>query len=362
MTHQISFLGTSDAGKTSLAEKLMGKSLPKYRLEQKAGMTMKTGYGDLQLGGRSFYILDLPGHQAYCHETLRNIDLSQIVVYVIDGGISRGTLPYKRGLDHYDTMRVLMKKMKKPMIVCINKADSATDEQILLMYRDYATRGAPSAVIPTSAKSDHGLLLLREELIRASEVPALPHPHPPAILARVIKSYNVNRSGVPLTQVKGGVLGLYQYTPLSGVNVSHTNVFCDDLAPVSCENIITHNDSITTLETLADPCLYKNDHQKGTLLVDYDNFHRTDLCTGPLELRVAGNITLNKGDRLTFLILGQTLSGILKGSYRERKQTVLTVTPDKIRHPIITPKGQQGIIIYHKAQIDHVLLELATIV
>ena len=309
-------LGPSDAGKTAICEKLAGP-LKKFALEKRTGVTLKTGYKSFLQGDKTIYVLDNPGHESFSIEGLRNLDLADLAIYVVDGVLERGTAPYLRAQEHFRKTRSVLKAMGVPAVVCLNKADASNQEEMVSLYKDYGGENSPMEIIPTSTKTSKGLIHLKNFLKEHSPRDIL---HPKGVAARIIKSFNVNPFNVKLPKIFGGVLGCYRYQDLTEKSYNHTNCFSQNLSRLKVVNLEDHNQVISTIETLMDPSLARNDHQKGTLILseDFDHTRMSNLSQNLLLDLAYQAETYNKGDKLCLLLLGQALHLVVKKTAKKK--------------------------------------------
>lgn len=341
----LALLGPSDSGKTTLVQSLVGYTLKKYNRQRRMGITLKVCYGQAQIQGLDYYFLDNPGHRSLSLEALRNIDLMDLVLYVVDGSVVKNTKMYSYGLQYYGNISKTLMHLGVPFIMCINKAQTRTVQELTEIHRDY-TKVCSSylSCIPVSAKTPQGLVCLVQELRSIRTRDRNP---PQGVLCRVLKSFNVNPTGVVLKQIKGGVLGCYNYrTAARPQDVCHTNALCNDLVPLTIQRQVDHNQYITTIETGMDPSLSKNDLQKGTLIMDYTKVDRRFLgnpSSLTLDIRDQQR-TLVKGQKVHILALGQTLQYIFKKQSRNpRLQGLFTAV--KTRGTRYLPPGTPAVVL-----------------
>ena len=363
MALQISILGVSDAGKTTIVEKLIDKKLSKYRAESSSGMTMKMNYGQFKIGDGAYYIFDSPGHKSYCLETLRTVDLADIILYIADASSARGTGEYLQAIEHYRVTTTLLERMDKLVITCFNKAELRSDEELERMYDDYCSVFSAACTLPISGKIPNGLVALEAKLAEIDPQKLISNrvQPPESVIARVIKSYNVNKTGVVLDRVRGGVVGVYKHRKIDpSRSLSMSNVFCEDVTRLAIESIIDNNDQIATIETKGDPTLYKNDFQKGAIIYDYDLLKYQNFCEGSLSL-TTNMKSLSKGERITLLLFGQELSLVVKKLHTSKRETVVDCGIEKVRNKVIAPIGASGILIAGNKSHEAWSLDVAVI-
>lgn len=335
----ISIIGPSDCGKTTLTQTLSGTILNKYNKEQKLGLTIKLGYAKTS----DLYIIDTPGHHVYATEMLRTLDIVDVLVYVIDSTVINPSPGFHHAKANYDALVKLAASFDIPLIICINKAEVRTNQELGSLLDAYGISPMDPRVVPVSAKSKAGTRLL--ESLLTSTLPRQKR-SPPEILGYVLKSFNVNPCGVKLSKIQGGVLGCYLYGPLSN-KICHTNNFCDNLIKLDIEKKVNHLAGISTLSTTLDPTLTKNDYQKGTLILDYDLVAGYDKLPRPTQITLVMDYSdriLSKSEKVYFLLFGQILRGVVKRMYKKGRQFICTLSLDRFRRNNYIKAGYKGTI------------------
>ncbi|MEM4511235.1 MAG: translation initiation factor IF-2 subunit gamma [Nanopusillaceae archaeon] len=222
----IVILGHVDHGKTTLAKTLTGKWLAKHSEELKRGLTIKLGYSNFSIykcpthgyftknkcpicGGENVFIkkislLDAPGHEA-----LLSVMLSGAAI--VDAGIlviaANEPVPQPQTLEHLLTFKFLG---NKPLLVVQNKIDLVSKEEAIKNYNKILeflnSLGFKKniEIIPISAINDINIEYVLEWLVNL-KTPQRDLESDPLFL--VTRSFDVNKPGTPIKELRGGVLG-----------------------------------------------------------------------------------------------------------------------------------------------------------
>jgi selenocysteine-specific elongation factor len=162
-------LGTAghiDHGKSSLVHALTGVNPDRLPEEQARGMTIVLGFAPLQIGGTTFGVVDVPGHERFVKTMVSGatgIDVALLVV-AADDGVMPQTVEHAEILDLLGVRRA---------VVAINKADLVHAQriddvrgQVRDLIATLAFADAP--IVAVSARTGDGLNALRAELARAA--------------------------------------------------------------------------------------------------------------------------------------------------------------------------------------------------
>jgi selenocysteine-specific elongation factor len=167
-------LGTAghiDHGKTSLVRALTGIDTDRLKEEKERGITIELGFAHLDVEGRRFGLVDVPGHERFLKAMVAGAGGVDVVMLVI--AADEGVMPQTR--EHLDICELL--GIKRGVIV-LTKRDLVAPDWLELVTADVrqAVTGTfleGANVIPVSAVTGAGLDELRRELVRlAGEVPA----------------------------------------------------------------------------------------------------------------------------------------------------------------------------------------------
>ena len=226
-------IGTSghvDHGKTTLVEAITGVWTSAHSEELRRGITIKVGYADAAFykcsgceppqcygtqptcegcGGKAELLrvvsfVDSPGHESLMANMLSGSALMDGAILVM---AANEKVPQPQTREHLLALSVLGIQQ---LVLVQNKADLATIEEAMENYnqiKDFVkgSIAEKAPVVPVSAQhrlNVDALIGAMENNIktpaRVSNVPAVMH---------VLRSFDINKPGTPIKQVKGGVLG-----------------------------------------------------------------------------------------------------------------------------------------------------------
>jgi len=226
----IGVIGHVDHGKTTLLEALTGKWADEHSEELKRGITIRLGYASrtihkcpkcagaqayqttskcLKHGTnnkevRTFYFIDAPGH-----ETLMATMLSGAAI--IDGAIlvisANEKCPQPQTREHLMALEIL--GLKK-IIIVQNKIDLVSEEQAKKNHEEIkkfvkGTVAENAPIIPVSAQHRVNIDALLKAMIEVFTPVERDLTSDPVFL--VARSFDVNKPGTPITELKGGVFG-----------------------------------------------------------------------------------------------------------------------------------------------------------
>jgi len=226
-------IGTSghvDHGKTTLIEAITGIWTSAHSEELRRGITIKVGYADaafykctqcpsplgystqpacMNCGGKSelsrvVSFVDSPGHESLMANMLSGAALMDGAILVI---AADEKVPQPQTREHLLALQVLGIHQ---IVIVQNKIDLTEYEDALNNYEQIKefVKGSvaeKAPIIPVSAQHKIGIDALIEGIenniktpVRASNTTAIMH---------VLRSFDINKPGVPIKQVKGGVIG-----------------------------------------------------------------------------------------------------------------------------------------------------------
>jgi translation initiation factor 2 subunit 3 len=211
----VGVVGHIDHGKTTLLSQLTGKFTDTHSEELKRGITIKLGYADTTIfddngklntksGNPLRYIsfIDAPGHEMLMATMLSGAAIIDAAILVI--AANEGIKPQTK--EHFIALQA--KKIKN-IIIVQNKIDLVTKEQALKNFREIKqfVKGTPAEnapIIPVSAQQKINIDKIFEELLKI-EIPKREINTEPIFL--VARSFDVNKPGTKIENLKGGVLG-----------------------------------------------------------------------------------------------------------------------------------------------------------
>ncbi len=215
----IGVVGHIDHGKTTLLKALTGKFTDTHSEELKRGITIKLGYADMIIYkcGKKFstkkessdcipfrYVsfIDTPGHEMLMATMLSGAAIIDTAIMLI--AANEGIKPQTK-----EHLMALQAKKIKNLIVIQNKIDLVTKEQALKNYNEIkeflkGTFAENSPVIPVSAQQEINIEKILEEIAKIV-IPKRDITSKPLFL--VARSFDINKPGTSINNLKGGVLG-----------------------------------------------------------------------------------------------------------------------------------------------------------
>jgi translation initiation factor 2 subunit 3 len=226
-------IGTSghvDHGKTTLVEAITGVWTSAHSEELRRGITIKVGYADAAFykcsgceppqcygtqptcegcGGKAELLrvvsfVDSPGHESLMANMLSGSALMDGAILVM---AANEKVPQPQTREHLLALSVLGIQQ---LVLVQNKADLATVEEAMDNYnqiKDFVkgSIAEKAPIVPVSAQHRLNIDALIEAMEnniktpgRIKNVPAIMH---------VLRSFDINKPGTPIKQVKGGILG-----------------------------------------------------------------------------------------------------------------------------------------------------------
>ncbi len=223
----IGLFGHVDHGKTTLVKALTGKWTDTHSDEMVRGITIKIGYADADFyrckecgrysteekcpycGAETEFqrrvaFVDAPGH-----ESLMAIAIS--ASSVIDGALlliaANEKCPQEQTKEHLMLLELLG---IKHIVIVQTKLDLVSKERALQHYREIkefvkGTIAENAPIIPVSAHYKINI----DKLIEAIEkyIPTPKRDEKKEFKAYIIRSFDVNKPGTPIAELKGGVIG-----------------------------------------------------------------------------------------------------------------------------------------------------------
>jgi len=212
----IGVVGHIDHGKTTLLSKLTGKFADTHSEELKRGITIKLGYADLVIyedkgnfnlekkGKPVRYVsfIDAPGHEMLMATMLSGAATIDAAILVI--AANEGIKPQTS-----EHLMALQAKKIKNIIIVQNKIDLISKEQALKNYQEIksftqGTVAENAPIIPISAQQGININSLLKEI---SNIPISKKDEKSNPIFLVARSFDINRPGSEIQNLKGGVLG-----------------------------------------------------------------------------------------------------------------------------------------------------------
>jgi translation initiation factor 2 subunit 3 len=226
-------IGTSghvDHGKTTLVEAITGVWTSAHSEELRRGITIKIGYADaafykcaecpppicystqpqcINCGGKSELLrvvsfVDSPGHESLMANMLSGAALMDGAILVM---AANEKVPQPQTREHLLALSVLGIQQ---IVLVQNKADLAQYEEALDNYRqikDFVSGSIAekAPIIPVSAQHKLNIDVLIEAIEKTIMTPTRMKNAEP--IMHVLRSFDVNKPGSPINQVKGGIIG-----------------------------------------------------------------------------------------------------------------------------------------------------------
>jgi len=212
----IGVVGHIDHGKTTLLSKLTGKFADTHSEELKRGITIKLGYADLIIyedngnfnlekkGKPVRYVsfIDAPGHEMLMATMLSGAATIDAAILVI--AANEGIKPQTS-----EHLMALQAKKINNIIIVQNKIDLISKEKALENYKKIkefvkGTIAENSPIIPISAQQGININQLLKEI---SQLPIPNKDEKSSPIFLVARSFDINRPGSSIQNLKGGVLG-----------------------------------------------------------------------------------------------------------------------------------------------------------
>ncbi len=222
----VGIVGHIDHGKTTLLYKLTGVWADKHSEELKRGITIKLGYADITLyecpkckkisinkkcsecgeqgiAIKNISFVDAPGHEMLMATMLGGAAMIDAALLVI---AANEYFPQPQTKEHLLALDI---KGVKNIIILQNKVDLITKEQALLQYQKIKefTKGTiaeNAEIIPVCAQQGLNIdeIIYSLKKIKIPERDTLTSP-----LFLVARTFDINRPGTDIHDLKGGVLG-----------------------------------------------------------------------------------------------------------------------------------------------------------
>ena len=226
-------IGTSghvDHGKTTLVEAITGVWTSAHSEELRRGITIKIGYADAAFykcpqcaapecystqpqcancGGKSELLrvvsfVDSPGHESLMANMLSGAALMDGAILVM---AANEKVPQPQTREHLLALSVLGIQQ---IVLVQNKADLTEYQEALDNYRQIkdfvnGSIAEKAPIIPVSAQHKLNIDALIEAIEKTIKTPARIKNAEP--IMHVLRSFDVNKPGTPIKQVKGGIIG-----------------------------------------------------------------------------------------------------------------------------------------------------------
>jgi signal recognition particle receptor subunit beta len=333
MTKILGTYGLSDVGKTTLVEKVSQKITPKYEIQRTKGVTLKTSYAQLACEDQVLYFLDHPGHKSLSLETLRNIDLIDLGIYIIDSNVINNALRLKTTTEHLELFTTIFNCLSTPYIVLINKVQQIDLEKLKALF-EIVVKMTPyiKGIYATSCFNSISIDFIRQKITETAKTTIEKKLSREGVLLRTIKSFDVNKNQARLTKVIGGILGGYYYNKYDN---NKDYVLGSKKQITDIKIIKAKEDKIGTLETTSDPFFFKNDQKKGTFVIEKESYNLYPLLDTKFMINMDHCWKRPiKGQLVHLICEGQIFSGTIK---QVDKKKITVIRKDNYTHPLYLP-------------------------
>jgi translation initiation factor 2 subunit 3 len=226
----IGMIGHVDHGKTTLTQRLTGKWTDEHSEELKRGISIRLGYADAAFYKcstcdepscyttqkicpnckgktellRVVSFVDAPGHETLMATMLSGAAIMDGAVLVI---AANEVCPQPQTREHLMALEIIGAKriiIVQNKIDLVSEGDAITNyEQIVKFVKGTCAEGAP--IIPVSAHHDINIDMLIKTMEEYIPTPKRDMEKPP--LMYIARSFDVNKPGTKLSELKGGVVG-----------------------------------------------------------------------------------------------------------------------------------------------------------
>ena len=225
----IGLVGHVDHGKTTLTQALTGEWTDRHSEELRRGISIKLGYADAAFyrcpgapepecyrtdascpGGeeakflRAVSFVDAPGHETLMATMLSGAAIMDEALLLVAGNEK---VPQPQTQEHLYALDIIG---VRKVVVVQNKIDLVNPEKAEENYRQIVEflKGSPIAtapIVPVSANHRVNIDALIETIQATIPTPSRDATKPP--LMYVARSFDVNRPGIAVSKLRGGVLG-----------------------------------------------------------------------------------------------------------------------------------------------------------
>lgn len=226
----IGTIGHVDHGKTTLVQALTGVWASRHSEELKRGITIKLGYADMPVykcpkceppknyskepvcphcGSETTFLravsfVDAPGHEALMATMLSGAAIMDGAILVI---AADEPCPQPQTREHLAAAEIIG---IKNIVIVQNKIDIVDEERARRSYeeiRNFVKRTVAenAPIIPVSAQHSVNIDVLIQAMEEFIPTPQRDETKPP--LMYVVRSFDVNKPGIPIEKLEGGVIG-----------------------------------------------------------------------------------------------------------------------------------------------------------
>jgi translation initiation factor 2 subunit 3 len=223
----LGMIGHVDHGKTTLLERLSGKWGDTHSEEMKRGITIRLGYADVifrKCGKcklftikdkcpeceketeilRKISFVDAPGHESLMATMLAGATIMDGAILLIS---ANEECPQPQTREHIMALEIMG---IDNIVIVQNKIDLVGEKQAVKNYDEIkkfikTTKYKNTPIIPISAQHNVGISVLIDAIENTIKTPKRDLKKDPLML--VARSFDVNKPGVKIEKIQGGVLG-----------------------------------------------------------------------------------------------------------------------------------------------------------
>ncbi|XP_023370119.1 eukaryotic translation initiation factor 2 subunit 3 [Otolemur garnettii] len=206
-TINIGTIGHVAHGKSTVVKAISGVHTVRFKNELERNITIKLGYANTDYYFfivRHVSFVDCPGHDILMATMLNGAAVMDAALLLIAGNES---CPQPQTSEHLAAIEIM--KLKH-ILILQNKIDLVKEsqakeqyEQILAFVQGTVAEGAP--IIPISAQLKYNIEVVCEYIVKKIPVPPRDFTSEPRLI--VIRSFDVNKPGCEVDDLKGGVAG-----------------------------------------------------------------------------------------------------------------------------------------------------------
>ena len=224
-TLSIGLVGHVDTGKTTLTEAFSGKWTDTHSEELKRGITIRLGYADVSFYNcekhyttdpkdkecktapkflRKVSFIDAPGHETLMATMLSGAAIMDAALLLIG---ANETCPQPQTREHLMALEIIGIKQ---IIIVQNKIDLVNEKQAKKNYEEIqafvkGTIAEKAPIIPISAQHRINISALIEAIENNFKIDKKEDSKTPQFF--VARSFDVNKPGIKISKLNGGVLG-----------------------------------------------------------------------------------------------------------------------------------------------------------
>ena len=358
----IGLFGHVDHGKTTLVKQITGKWTDTHSEELKRGISIRIGYADVNIyycencktfsttkkcpcGGegkllRKISFVDSPGHESLMANAISASSIIDGVLFLI---AANEEFPQEQTKEHLEIIKLIG---VKNIVVIHTKLDLVSKEKALQQYKqikEYMKEklGFIPPIIPISATYKINI----DKVLKAIQlfIPTPKREETGEFKAYSLRSFDVNKPGTKIEELKGGVIGGVIVRGKLSVG-EEIAIFPGAAKQKSYQPLETKVVSLRTEEeelkeakpggliaigTLLDPAITKSDNLAGNIIVKKQSKDKVNVYSKIiisyklLERKEFENIPLRQGEVLLINVNTLTTAGIISKLAKRKAFVVL---------------------------------------